>query len=379
MATPPLEVLLTRLAGGLRGRGCGVIELVGSQWEALDQRAAEHRLQPLLHARWGDHEAVPEAIRAAWGEAYRSSAILALHQRAELLAIVELLARAGIPALALKGAWLAWHAYAAPAERPLRDLDLLVPIESAVAAQELLLTEGFVQDDPGALPLGEWAKRFKHLPALTSPGGTVVELHTRLWDEDGRNPPQPEGLFERAIAGRDHPQLLYPAPPDMLMHLAVHAAFHRFDGGPLMLVDFERLLATTAFDWPAIWQRAASEGWARAAALALAGTDRWLRPGLHDEVQCPAAVPDELLDELPLILAKPQAAREGDIAAAKLARADLSGREKLRRVLARRERFVGLGGFLRWLGAESVTALRGRFVSSERTNAIARLDRWLSG
>lgn len=372
MAAPPLEVVLTQLAGEPRA---GAIPARMADWEALDRRAADHRLQPLLHARRRGDGSVPEAIRTGWAEAYRASAIASLHQRGELLAITETLERADIPALALKGAWLAWHAYAAPAERPLRDLDLLVPPGRAVEAQELLVAKGFAQDDRGALPLSEWVRRFKHLPPLTSPGGTVVELHTRLWDEAGRNPPQPTGLFERAVTGRHHPRLRYPAPPDMLMHLAVHAAFHRFDGGPLMLVDFERMIASTLLDWPAIWGRAASEGWDKPLALSLRGAEHWLRPGLLAGVNCPA-VPDALVARLPQLLAKPRAARAGDIAAAKLASSALGRGEKLRRILARRERFASGAEYLRWLGGESLSAVHGG--SSARARTIARLDRWLA-
>lgn len=377
MAGPPIEVLLTRLAAG-PAFASEVAPLV-EDWAALDRRAAEHRLQPLLHALWAGAEVVPPAIRTGWGAVSRASALAALRQRRELLAIVERLAQADIPALALKGAWLAWHTYPAPAQRPLRDLDLLVPHDRAVAAQELLLAAGFVQDDPGALPLAEWARRFKHLPPLTAPGGTLVELHTRLWDEDGRNPPQPAGLFESAVPDPAHPLLQYPSPPDLLMHLAVHAAFHRFDGGPLMLVDFDRLISSTSFDWPEVWARAEAESWDRAVALALAGADRWIAPGLLARTQCPIEVPAALLEELPQLLAKPLAARADDIAAAKLARSDLAAREKLRRVLARRERFTNSGEYLRWLGSEGVTGLRGRFGAAGRTGSIARLDRWLAG
>lgn len=374
-----IEVLLTLLPGGPQRCRLGPSVLTVGQWEILDKRAAENRLRPLLHALWAGHGAVPESIRAGWAEAYRESAIAALHQRAELIAIVERLANAGIHALALKGAWLAWHAYDAPAERPLRDLDLLVPAGRAAEAQRLLLAEGFEQDDAGTLPLEEWARRFKHLPALTSPQGTVVELHSKLWDEDPRNPPQPSGLFERAISDPDHPRLRYPAPPDMLMHLAVHAAFHRFDGGPLMLADFERLVAAANFDWPNIWLRAEQEGWLRAVTIALEGAQYWLRPGLLADVEGPIRAPKDLLASLPWLLVKPRSARERDIAAAKLARSGIGPVEKLRRALVRRRRLRTWPEYLRWLGRETARVLMARLGSPVRTRRIARLDAWLSG
>lgn len=373
MAETPLEYVLTRLAGG---------EVPGSdfaQWEALDRRAAEHRLQPLLHHSHATSEAIPAHIRAAWAKAHRDAAITALQQRRELLSIAELLTQNRLAFLALKGAWLAWHAWPDPALRPLRDLDLWLPGNSALRARELLFEQGWRQEtQPGFDTLGaeEWLARFKALPPLVSSGGIVIDLHARLWDDHGRVSP-PDGLFERSLEDADHPALCYPGPVDQLMHLAVHAAFHRFDGGPLMLHDFAHLLRQVTFDWPSVWTRAASEGWQPHLALCLAAAREW--SGVEAPwPDLPIEVPGRVIDQLPLLLAKPLEAREGDIALAKAVGGDRGLRERLTIVLARRERHANLASYLGWVGTEAAAALRSGLSGRQRMAAISALDAFLA-
>ncbi|MFA6218712.1 MAG: nucleotidyltransferase family protein [Erythrobacter sp.] len=381
MAALPTEVLLTLLAGrgGLSPADLAAVGQAG--WEALDARAAEHRCQPILHRTWGcvpAGEAIPAAIRARWAAAFRASAITALAQRADLHLIVDRFDAAGIACIALKGSWLAWTCYAEPAQRVLRDLDVLVRPDRALEGRALLLRDGWSEGDSDGLAAADWLARFKHLPPLHSPSGTVLELHTRLWDQDGRNPPEPAGLFGRSQLSTGTRALRYLDRIDNVMHLAVHAAFHRFDGGPLMLLDCERITACLGgIDHAALWRRAGEEGWARHAALFIAATDRWVSPGIAQRWDCPIAVPAELVEELPFLLAKPLAAREADIAAAKMARPDLSPLEKARRVLARRERHDGLCDYLGWIGQEVVGIASGRSEPGRR-QAIAALDRWLA-
>ncbi|QYJ07448.1 nucleotidyltransferase family protein [Qipengyuania flava] len=367
------EVALTRLAGGPPLAPDEIRAIPASTWSIIAERAHEHRLEPLLYFRWNGDDAVPVALRDIWAAAYRQSAIAALAQRAALLSLVEDLGREGITAVALKGAWLAWNIYPEPALRPLRDLDLLIAPEQALAARAHLLAKGWVEEDDDGLPAEEWLERFKHLPALVAPDGTVLELHVRLWDEDGRTPANVSGVLYRATALADHPALRFPDPVDMLMHLAVHATFHRFDAGPLMLVDFDQLLAKQAFDWESVWPRAASEGWDRALALVLAATRRWGSSEPTRIPDLPLTPPAELVEALPELLCKPLAAREADIAEAKRARADVPLGEKLRRAFARRERFGSTREYLAWVAGQL------RAQGSERREALVAMDAWLVG
>ena len=375
MAGAPLELQLTQLAGG------DAPTLQPELWGALDRRASKHRLQPLLHRLHGNSGAIPETIRAGWSAAYRTSAITALHQRRELLQLASLFAGEGLRFVALKGAWLAWNAWPDPALRPLRDLDLYLPGDAALKARDLLLAQGWQQDlDDGFAQLGPagWLARFKALPALTSPAGVVVDLHARLWDDGKVSPPAADALFERALADPEHPHLLYPGAVDQLMHLSIHASFHRFDGGPLMLADFGHLLLRHEFVWPEVWNRAGDEGWLPSLSLCLEGARRW--SGIDAPwPKPPRDAPRNLVEALPLLLAKPLDAREGDIAAAKLASGGIAWSEKLRRIAARRERHSGVRPYLGWLAGETIALARSSLGSRDRIAAMTALDDWLAG
>lgn len=380
MAGPPLENLLVHLAGGL---GPDLDELAGIspvQWAEFDRRAAHYRIQPLLHHRLGDCTAIPGDLRLDWADAYRASAISALAHKAELVAIVGALARAGIDSIALKGAWLAWHAWPDPALRPLRDLDLLIAEEKVLDARRLLLTLGYVEIGTEGLSAEQWKQRYHQLPPLVSPSGIVVELHHRLWIEDWRTPRLPDDVFLRAFADPEYPGLRYLDPIDQLLHLAVHASVHAFDGGPLMLADFEQLGRVHGFDWDAVWKRANTEGWDRVAALAIAATRRWTVGGRASLPDPPVSVPAEVLDDLPLLLAKAPERIGSDQTAARLARRDIGWREKWRRALLRRERHESLRSWLGWLTGELLNAARARLGGNAGRGArlVVQLNAYLS-
>ena len=376
----PIDLLLTELVGRRPLDGGRWHGLTASDWKALDRLADDHRCRPALHRLRGEERIIPNSFRAGWAESFRASTLAALAKRAELVRIARDLDGAKIPMAALKGAWLAWEVYPEPGMRPLRDLDILVPADRALEARTRLLALGYEQCEGTALSLEEWVARFKHLPALVSREGHVIEIHTRLWDDDGRMPPHPTDLLERRVESAAMPGLFVLSPIDSVMHLAVHAAFHRFDGGPLMLLDFAMLAEKAdALDLPALWDRAAREGWDRHAALCINAADRWTLSGTAEALACPVTVPEEMLSYVPTLIGKPLDVRESDIAAAKLTRGDIGVGEKLRRVLARRERYDSLSDYGRWVGAEVRNTVTKRATPADRMrqNAIARLDDWL--
>lgn len=196
----------------------------------------------------------------------------ALTQQAELHDAVASLEAGGLAPLALKGAWLAWHAYPAPALRPMSDIDLLLDAETVLAGFALLQSVGYDLVKPPEMPLTDVIRFEKHLPPLRGPRGTIIELHHRLWEPDGRlDHATPEG-DEAAVRNRAVRigTVAYPAPEDMFVHLIVHGAYsHRLGCGPRVLTDLAMLLEHHAIDWPRFWDRAAREGWREGARLLL--------------------------------------------------------------------------------------------------------------
>jgi len=246
--------------------------LTGDDWAILDGMAAQHRLQPLLHHRHNVRATIPQAIRDGWRAAYRQAAMDTLPLQIELAETIALLEAAGFAPIALKGAWLAWHAYPQAALRPMRDLDLLVTPETVLAAYDVLLAAGYTLAEESEMALADVVQLEKHMPPLNAPRGTRIELHHRLWEPDGRlDHATPDGC-EDAVRARAIrlDGITFPAPQDMLVHLIVHAAYsHRLDCGPVVLADLHYFLAGHTIDWREFWTRAQREGWHNGARLLL--------------------------------------------------------------------------------------------------------------
>ena len=309
MDLPALRRRLLQLVG--TGEFGALSGLNGADWQRLDQLAALHRLQPLLHAQRGGDRAIPVVIRQAWRGAHRAAALQAMSHRAALADCWGLLEHAGYAPIALKGAWLAAHAYPEPALRPMRDLDLLVPLAGVRAAYQLLLEAGYHEAEPPEMALDDVIRLDKHMPILVSPRGTMIELHHHLWEPDGRldhaSPAADEtALRGRALLGSDG--IRYLAPQDSLAHLIVHAVYsHRLDCGPLLLPDIEYLLHAVPIDWPRFWEQARAGHWRGGARLVLDLVARY-RPaapidfaadqGAPSPPELLAAAPDLLLQEL---------------------------------------------------------------------------------
>lgn len=242
-------------------------------WAALNAMASQHRLKPLLYAQLGTSPALPPELRADWQAEHRVAALRAMLTRQELIDCANLLEAAGLAPIALKGAWLTRHAYPDPALRPMRDIDLLVPRDGVLAGYAALLAAGYTELEPPEMPLAQVVRLDKHMPPLLAPRGTVVELHHRLWEPDGRldhaSPAQNEAAL-RSRAACDDDGLHYLAPHDTLAHLIVHAVYsHRLDCGPLLLPDIDFLVQAAPIDWAAFWTQASAEGWRSGARLVL--------------------------------------------------------------------------------------------------------------
>lgn len=287
-------------------------------WQAVNAIAAQHRLQPYLHGqieRGTLAIEIPGAIREEWRQAHRRTALRALAMRKDLLETCAHLARADISPVALKGAWCAWHAYPVAAERPMRDIDLLLPQASALTAFDLLLTNGFRQEEASARTPEQSLGHDKHLPPLLSPHGHRFELHMRLWEREAAiGWPMPEdqsaAMYSRARHLDDDPAL-YLAPHDMLAHFVVHGVYsNRLNGGPLGLLDVAHLLGVEAIDWPAFWSNAEDKGLAKGAAFMLALVDRWCGSRWIERSACPVQVAPKLVEAAPDLLLQDLAERK---------------------------------------------------------------------
>ena len=115
------------------------------QWEFLLERAKAFGLFPLVYNALSTHgfPGVPDAVRAEWARIFRLHAIRTELLAMELAQILRLLSDANISATPLKGIPLAESLYGDAALRVSDDIDLLVPLDSAIEAFHILVSSGY--------------------------------------------------------------------------------------------------------------------------------------------------------------------------------------------------------------------------------------------
>lgn len=284
------ELYLLRCCANPGGdHGAALAWLDPEQAEELLALALRTRTAPLLEqALQGARARSPSAqvLADRLCDHAREQALASLAQGRAIVQLAALLREAGFAPLLLKGVALAYRDYPQPQWRPLRDVDLLLTPEQALAAQRLLL-------DHPRYRQADWAGRYgieygHQLPEIEDlESGLVIELHHRVNARGWAAEPQFLAMIERdaqqiEVLGE---RLRVPSPHVNFLHLLEHAALHHaFANGPLTLADFHFLASAKQLDWVAIERDVESLGLARSlqlvAALAGALGAGWVPQGL---------------------------------------------------------------------------------------------------
>jgi len=204
----------------------------------------------------------PFVLKQAW---------LNVQRYQDLALVLGELDRARIPALVLKGGYLAVAVYGDPALRHMDDVDLLVPEDQINAAFRRLsrFTGEAAADSPSGL------SEFHDAAVLV--GRTGFELHWALESAASGFAIDTPALFRRArvfapVPGLEARTL---SPEDMLLHLCLHTGYHHgrtpFSTGLRSLMDLALLLEgeAQALDWNVVAARAGNWGMRRIAWLVL--------------------------------------------------------------------------------------------------------------
>lgn len=247
----------------------------GLDWDRALRLAADHRLTPLLarHLEAVDAER-PESVRALLDASTASTVGTSLLQTSELVRVVRLLERGGVPVLTFKGPTLALDAYGDLGVRPFGDLDLLVPRSVFARAKEILLASGFsprTEMTPGEETEADDGQFAYGLVAMRGTFPLAVEVHWALTHRAFGYDPSPDGLFaravERPVAGA---RVRVPSPEDLLVFLCAHGAKHHW-AQLLLVCDVAGFLeAHPDLDWDATFARARATGAERMLGLGLA-------------------------------------------------------------------------------------------------------------
>jgi hypothetical protein len=291
-----LTLELTRRAIGWNARYSAPLQ-VGRhfpwpQWLSL---VARESLSPLLGYYFLTDPATEEFIEPSARKSCtnRFYATLAANGRTlqKAASVVDSLARAGIPAIVLKGAYLAESVYASSGCRAMGDVDVLIRPGDYSRSARLLRDLGYTT--PADIDLGIRQETSPSLNAVmwrcAEAGWPPVHLHWHLF-----NSGQPLGLAchldEAGVWQQARTfqfcgvEALALAPRHLILHLGEHALRHGYD----RLVLLADLAAATlrfgpALDWPALREEAKISFLLSSLQVAMILLDRYL------EVSLPAA------------------------------------------------------------------------------------------
>lgn len=249
------EARLLFLCAGPRETDAAIAGLARGtlDWGHVAQLAMAARAVPVVATR------VAHALGGGLPAAAAGLGRLAMVEEFELTRMEERLDEtvaafeaAGIRAVLLKGAALARSVYASVADRPMLDLDVLVPADGTDAARAAALSAGWVwKHDVRYAP---FYSTHHHLPPLRDGRGTraLLELHTGLFP--GGHPFQlkVDDVVARAVRiDRRGPAVLIPSAEDHLVYLCGHWVWsHMMNGGAWRaLRDVGALAERGGLDW----------------------------------------------------------------------------------------------------------------------------------
>jgi hypothetical protein len=226
-----------------------------ARWMDVLEFANEHLLTPAL----ADSPALPDDARDYVVTLRRLNGERNATLRKQAIELVGTLNRRGIePALLKGGLTLFDGPYRNPAQRMMRDLDLLVPVASRDAAIEALQSLGYSL----ARGYGTRHHAFGDFARPNDPGS--VDLHTELVDPWYVLPAAE--VWQRArLIEVDGVRFCAPSPTDRVLHNLLHAQVHHLGNyyrGDLPLQQVHELVALArhfgpAVDWRFIERRLA--------------------------------------------------------------------------------------------------------------------------
>jgi len=237
------------------------------EWQSLVALARVQGVLPILYYRLKEkkmRDIVPAEIWPQITRKYRRTTLRNMKLLRELHCIIKALDEAGIPVVALKGAYLSSIVYPDVGLRSMSDLDLLIPIGDILQAAAIVEAQGYQfprevnSHDVEFLHL-------HHLPQMVKKGGLRVEIHGRLTKPDELWDCDPQTWWQEAQTAKINGLTVKVlSPVDLVLHLCIHISYHhRFSIGLKHYYDLVVLLQFMGadLDWDKLIKRAHLHGW----------------------------------------------------------------------------------------------------------------------
>jgi hypothetical protein len=206
-----------------------------SSWQRVDQLLHVHRCNSVAYSviripEVRDSGAIPQSFINSKREAYSSSFMRTTLEPPVLHRALNAMAAADVPALAIKGIAVGAWLYGDPALREHDDIDLLVPLERAEAADEVLKELGYIGGYRPPLYPGE-------SPATASysdpAGGYPIDLSFDPLHVFWQSPRERQISFDGWWSRRQQirvgaADISTPGAEDQLLQLARHLQFHGY-------------------------------------------------------------------------------------------------------------------------------------------------------
>lgn len=271
--SPEAELLLSCARVRLEQEDRARIETLvrrGLDWKCLLELAAAHELSSLLywHLKAVCPEDVPEEARQTLRDRVAARAAQGLLLTSELFPLLDLLGRAGIPAIPFKGPVLAAALYGNPALREFVDLDILIHRKDVPKALRVLASSGYrpTEEDEG-MRFREWNRQCP----LSRDGAGLLDLHWGLAQANFPKESSLSGVWDRlepaVIDGRQVPTI---SAEDLCVFLCVHAAKHQWASLKWVCDLAELVRSRPDMQWQRVLERARAAGSERMVLLGLA-------------------------------------------------------------------------------------------------------------
>lgn len=234
------------------------------QWELLLGQARQARLISRLAQHCIDLNAVNSVPEGAWRHLDGALRWVA-RQRHEVQWEVDCIQRALInvdsPIVLLKGAAYVIGELPAGRARLFSDIDIMVLPERLNEVEGALFGSGWISEERDAYNERYYRQWMHEIPPMKHvQRQTVIDVHHTITPPTSRFKVDGAKLFDRIVAVDEERRLFVLAPPDMVLHSAVHLFQEgEFSHGLRDLLDLRDLLAHFAQQadfWPGLFDRA---------------------------------------------------------------------------------------------------------------------------